>query len=325
MSIEVMTLVFKRSLGSVTRKAVLLAMADAANDDGSGVWKSAETIASQCDVSKRSVLRTWKELESDGLIRRTGTRSVRGGEVIVWGLDCEAIRRLKRAGEPGDKLSSGQEKPGDTVSLGDILAPGDMVSPGDNRVTNPVTIASQPGDTVSPKPSYNHPINHPARERAREDADYAIERIMACWSVKGRKRSHSRKKLAALIARKAKTYPLEKIVHGAIMFAKMTDHDFHPGLQVFLNGETYENWQPKTPEQCRAEAEAAQPSQDALKAAVQSYVRLDGVWDKTRFGPPPHSPECQLPASTLAWIADRLGPQHRYTDSIRRNAQGDAA
>lgn len=96
MSIEVMALVLKRTLGSATRKAVLLAMADAANSDGSGIWRSAETIAAEAEVSRRTVFTVWQELESSGLIVRTGTRSVRGGDVTIWEIQMDRLRSLPR-------------------------------------------------------------------------------------------------------------------------------------------------------------------------------------------------------------------------------------
>jgi hypothetical protein len=174
MSIEVMSLVFKRSLGSVTRKAVMLAMADAANDDGSGIWKSADTIAAQCDLSKRTVFRTWKELEADALIRRVGTRTVRGGEVTIWGIDTRAVSALPRS-------SQSAIKPHDIVSPSDSLSPlgpDDILSLGDTVSSDPVTACHQPSDTVSPEPSYNHPIE-PSTACVREAVAKILDLIPA--------------------------------------------------------------------------------------------------------------------------------------------------
>lgn len=135
-----MALVMRRAMGSATRKAVLLAMADAANEDGCGIWKSADTIAAQSEISKRTVLRVWQELEGEGLILRRGTRPVRGGEVIVWDIDVRKVSALPKAIPAADR-------------------PGDTVSPGDTDATDPVTLTPRPGDTVSPNTSLTRPLN----------------------------------------------------------------------------------------------------------------------------------------------------------------------
>lgn len=289
MSIEVMTLVFKRSLGSVTKKAVLLAMADAANDDGSGVWKSAETIAGECDVSKRTVLRTWKELEADGLIQRVGVRTVRGGDVIIWGLDCDAISRLSR---PGDRLSpSDKESP---------LRPDDTVSPGDNDDTDPVTMTTKPGDTVSPKPSLNHPIEPSALENL-------LDEIWKVWSETGRKRSHSREQLLKKLKTKTKGRNLDEVLKAFRVMAKTTDGNFHPGIQVVLNSGQWQNWIGKDPS-------TEQPmSLEDWKQAAADYCDLQ-IWP-VKLGPAPHQPDCQAPVGLLKTIAKRM-QGHAWHSSI---------
>lgn len=286
MSIEVMTLVFKRSLGSVTKKAVLLAMADAANDDGSGVWKSAETIAGQCDISKRTVLRTWKELEAEGLIKRVGVRTVRGGDVIIWGLDCQAISRLSR---PGDNLS-----PSDTMSP---LKPDDTVSPGDNDDTDPVTMTPEPGDTVSPKPSLT--IQEPSI-----NVESLLDEIWKVWSETGRKRSHSREKLLKKIKTTTRGQDLAQVLRAFKMMAKATEGGFHPGIQVVLNSGQWKNWigQDQSPEQPK--------SIEDWKQAAANYCEL-GVWPAD-LGPPPHQPGCKAPVGLLKSIAKRLAGDNRH-------------
>lgn len=297
MSIEVMTLVFKRSLGSVTKKAVLLAMADAANEDGSGVWKSAETIAGECDLSKRTVLRTWKELEADGLIQRVGVRTVRGGDVIIWGLDCQAISRLSR---PGDTMS-----PSDTESSG---KPGDRESPGDNDATDPVTMTPQPGDTVSPKPS-----NKPSLEPL--SLDFVLDEIWKVWSEAGRKRSHSHEQLLKKLKTKTKGKDLREVLKAFKVMAKTTDGNFHPGIQVVLNSGQWQNWigKDQSPEQPK--------SLDDWKQAAADYCELE-IWP-TSLGPAPHQPGCEAPTGLLKSIAKRM-QGHNWHSAIIANI-GEAA
>lgn len=269
MSIEVMTLVFKRSLGSVTRKAVLLAMADAANEDGSGIWKSAETIASECDLSKRTVLRTWSELEAEGLIRRVGIRTVRGGEVIIWSIDVRAVSMLA--------------KPGDRKSPSDTVTPSDRKSPGDNDDTDPVTLCPKPGDTVSPKPSLTHPINHHVE---------ALEEIWSAWSPEGRKRSKAKGKIAEQLRALAKRHDLQAIKAAAIAFAADQKPEFHPALDRWLKDGRFENWQ------AGQSAPPAEMTTEDWQRAMRHWVDT-GEWLADHVSPPPSDPACTAPANMI--------------------------
>ena len=52
----------------VIDKMVLLRMADAANDDGRGVWEAIETMAQKCETSASTIRRSLRRLEEAGLI-----------------------------------------------------------------------------------------------------------------------------------------------------------------------------------------------------------------------------------------------------------------
>lgn len=53
-----MSCVWKQSSSSGTDRLVLLAIADAADDDGTNAWPSVATIAAKCKVSPRTVQRS---------------------------------------------------------------------------------------------------------------------------------------------------------------------------------------------------------------------------------------------------------------------------
>ncbi|HGJ5882077.1 helix-turn-helix domain-containing protein [Arsenophonus sp.] len=55
-------------VGNPARKLVLLKLADHANDEGI-CWPSYESIAKQCEISKRTVIRHIAELEKQGLVQ----------------------------------------------------------------------------------------------------------------------------------------------------------------------------------------------------------------------------------------------------------------
>lgn len=283
MSIEVMTLVFKRSLGSVTRKAVMLAMADAANDDGSGIWKSAETIAAQCDLSKRTVLRTWKELEADKLIRRVGKRAVRGGEVIIWGIDCRAVASLPRPAQNAIK-------PDDNLSLGDTESLGDGMSPGDNDDTDPVTMTTQPDDRVSPKPSLNHPIE-PSTACVRE----AVDEILALLP-KNKVRMAPRDSLPKVVKTILRTTPTEDLLKAVKACYSHERHvieegQYAPAIYTFLQKGAWKGWLED------ADAPDSEMDINAWREAMRRFVDHE-IWPDF-LGPKPGEPGCRVPDGLL--------------------------
>lgn len=191
MSIQVTALVLRRTLGSPTRKAVMLAMADAANDDGAGIWKSAETIAAQAEVSRRTVFNVWSQLEAGGLIVRTGSRRVRGGEVIVWDIDLERLRELPKA--------SAAIKPDAGESSGPTQKPNARIAPGESDDTDPVNLTTQPSAGAAPDSSLNRPIEpSKARAPARGTLAWAVDELWKAAPDTARRRS-SRKALTAAI------------------------------------------------------------------------------------------------------------------------------
>lgn len=283
MSIEVMTLVFKRSLGSVTRKAVMLAMADAANDDGSGIWKAAETIAAQCDLSKRTVFRTWKELEADGLIRRVGTRTVRGGEVIIWGIDTRAVSALPRA-------SQNASKPDDNLSLGDGVSLGDNKSLGDIDATDPVTLTPRLGDTLSPKPSLNHPIE-PSTASVRETVDAILDLIPA-----NKRRMAPQDSLPKVVKTILRTTPAEELlgaVSACYAFERhvVEEGQFAPAIYTFLQKGAWKGWLDG------GDSTAPEMSIEAWREAMRKFVD-HGTWPAF-LGPKPGEDDCRVPEGLL--------------------------
>lgn len=67
MSVEAMAWAWRQRVGNPTRKAVLIALADHA--DNTGVcWPGHDGIAEKCEVSRRTVIRQIEQLARDGLI-----------------------------------------------------------------------------------------------------------------------------------------------------------------------------------------------------------------------------------------------------------------
>ena len=94
MSIKVATLVRSRVIGSAALKAVLLNMADRANDDGGEVYSSKATIAAETELDRATVFRAVNKLLTGGLIVACGERTCRHGFTVVYRIDLEAVERL---------------------------------------------------------------------------------------------------------------------------------------------------------------------------------------------------------------------------------------
>ncbi len=97
MSKHIVSLVYRKTVGSMARKAILNYCADRANDDGSGIWASKTRIALEVECSKRTVIDTIKGLCADGLMREAGKRKVGHGYVVVYAINVRAVSALPNA------------------------------------------------------------------------------------------------------------------------------------------------------------------------------------------------------------------------------------
>lgn len=95
MSNEVHTLVKRRVVGSPTLKSVLLYMADAAADDGSGIWMAKGTIAADLEFkSKRTVQTALATLTEMGGIEHIGHKKCRNGFTMEYKIVLAVVARL---------------------------------------------------------------------------------------------------------------------------------------------------------------------------------------------------------------------------------------
>jgi hypothetical protein len=94
MSKHLVSLVYRKKIGSMMRKAVLSYMADRANDDGSGVWCSKGTIANEIEASRQGVITTIKSLVDDGLLIEDGQRKCQNGFTVEYRIDVKKVHAL---------------------------------------------------------------------------------------------------------------------------------------------------------------------------------------------------------------------------------------
>lgn len=142
MSRKLVTLVYERKIGSMLKKAVLSAMADRANDDGTGVWLSKGRIADEIEASRRAVITAIQDMVADGLLIDHGLRAA--GSTHHYDINVAALSGLERtrADKEGcENLHTPEQEPN----------PEQICTGGVNRVHR----GCEPG---AHKPSLNRPL-----------------------------------------------------------------------------------------------------------------------------------------------------------------------
>lgn len=85
---------YKRDVGTVIRKAVLLLLSDKASTDGSGIYASKQTMADELCCSRRAVIATINAFIGEGLLIRDGERRCAQGHTVEYRLNLEALEAL---------------------------------------------------------------------------------------------------------------------------------------------------------------------------------------------------------------------------------------
>ena len=94
MSKRLVNLVYGKTCGGQTRKAVLVAMADRANDDGTGVWVSKTRLAAEIEVTRQTIYQIVRELVEAEILLDRGQRNARRGYTIQYDLNVKAIKQF---------------------------------------------------------------------------------------------------------------------------------------------------------------------------------------------------------------------------------------
>lgn len=89
MSIKIMSKVWESDMDS-SRKLIMLAMADFADDAGGGIWPSIPTLAKKCSMSERTLQDHLAKMRGDGWLLIDGAKPVRGGYVNVYRINLSA-------------------------------------------------------------------------------------------------------------------------------------------------------------------------------------------------------------------------------------------
>ena len=169
MSGYVVSTVARRKLGSATRKAVMLVLADCASDNGAGIYTSQANIADRTEVSDRTVRRTISDFISEGLLIERGWRTFdSGAKVKEYDLDMDALEALPSVRKQAEK------PPGQNVHVdtGAHLT-------GHSRHKN-----GRQCPTNRPEPSLTVPTHTAHANRLKPDlpSEDLIDRVQAMWN-----------------------------------------------------------------------------------------------------------------------------------------------
>jgi hypothetical protein len=194
MSFDAQAWARKIKTGSTLRKAVLMSIANRANDADGACWPSQQRIADEVEACPRSVRYALADLEDMGLIRRQKRRDTTDliflnmeepGEVVA---PSRAGRKNKHDNDNRRQDVPRQEMPeGEAQDAGDLrqeMPEGEATAAGDQRQDVP--------PNLSDEPSLN-PSREPKANRKRKTAPWPEDYREQFWKLYPKKRGDSKK------------------------------------------------------------------------------------------------------------------------------------
>jgi hypothetical protein len=247
MAIEVMAMVFRARLGSPTRKAVALKLADHANEDGESIFPSVRRIAVESEISERTVIRTLNDLKAMKLLLLVEEGGKGPGSTNKYRMDLDMLRRLVPS-KKADKMSPLEAKA--DAPKGDTVTP----SKGDN--------GAEKGDTVSPEPPDSNreeqpPVRAPSASLLPKDI---FEEFFKAYPRKHAKTEAWHVWHLVVYGKRSKTDPLKyrkvaqrataaEVLAGAQQFAAecrkaRKEEDKIPHAKTWLNAARWADYEP---------------------------------------------------------------------------------
>lgn len=180
----------------MARKAILVAMADRANDDGTGIWVSKARIAEECECRKETVISNIRELVAEGLLREAGRERCTNGYTVRYDIHMPALLSL-----PESRVKKEENPSQDKAEKGPVEKPtGQKADPKQSEI--------RPQEVRLPNPNRPEPLPSSSSDVRRD----AIDRILAACGpgmVDGAKTATPMLDLAARIDRWLAAWDLE--------------------------------------------------------------------------------------------------------------------
>lgn len=180
MSLEIISAVRRRKVGSPTSKSVMMYLADCASDDGTGVWASKANIALDLELSKRTVQLCVQELISKGLISEIGHRKCANGYTVEYRINIDAVLRLPST-RPEKAKATETDRSKYTKQTSARDAPVQEI--------HPTREAAAPQDVQELHPNLQRTFKEPIVRDEREQANPQFEKF---WELYPRVRDKSR-------------------------------------------------------------------------------------------------------------------------------------
>lgn len=211
-----MSWVFTHSRAKGFDRLVLLAIADAANDQGGAAWPSLSTIAAKAGIDRRTVTRRIVTLEELGELRRVS----HGGRTGVGGTSNSYEVVMPDYDEQGQS---------DTTKQGQS----------DTRGTLPLGAESPQVGAARPKVGAERPSNRP--NRPTHPKERAPDRFAEFWSIYPKKADKLRAQRAWVVARKHASD--DELIAGAVRYRDDPNRDpaFTKNASTWLNAGSWDN------------------------------------------------------------------------------------
>lgn len=167
MSLAATTYVLAQKFGSQSRKLVMIAIADAANQHGKNSWQSIDTIAHKAECSHRTVQRVIAELIKDGHLIIYPGKGMRGTNVydLIFQKLPPGFDHPWQASEGCHRDTPTVQMTGDTVTGGVTMADRQTTQGGDNggpSLTPKQVGTEENGGEQAPPPSFPSILSDPA-------------------------------------------------------------------------------------------------------------------------------------------------------------------
>ena len=213
MSNKISNLVQTKKIGSLTKKAILMYMADKASDDGSGIWVSKKNMAADLEMTDRAVRIHIKDMIAMGVLVEAGQRQCKTGYTVDYTINVDVVGSL-----------------GSTREATEQHAPLNDVHP------YPCMKFTPTPEPRSPKPSIE-PSIEPYTSSKDDEVNYYFDQL---WEMYPRKVGKGQARKAYVSAsKKIDFFDLLPKLEAYVSTLDGKDKQYMPHLATWLNGERW--------------------------------------------------------------------------------------
>jgi biotin operon repressor len=213
MSNKISNLVQTKKIGSLTKKAILMYMADKASDDGSGIWVSKKNMAADLEMTDRAVRIHIKDMIAIGVLVEAGQRQCKTGYTVDYTINVDVV----------GSLGSTREATEQHTPLNDVHP-------------YPCMKFTPTPEPRSPKPS-KEPSKEPYTSSKDDEVNYYFDQL---WEMYPRKVGKGQARKAYVTAsKKIDFFDLLPKLEAYVSTLDGKDKQYMPHLATWLNGERW--------------------------------------------------------------------------------------